>query len=175
MRIPLIAVLLIGCSQAALPSTAPRLSEGPPTVAPSPTNVVTLSPSVAQSPSVEPEASPLLTSTPAPPKPTPVGDLIPLWTASAPPPTSPITGRQVCDLAHVGGILAGHPESGLGLTDRRGRRIWPVIWLFGFTARATPDGIVLIDAGGSVVAREGDRIEAAGGTNVEGVTYICSP
>jgi hypothetical protein len=125
-----------------------------------------------ESPGCGPIAVPLL------PTPSPAhdcGQVIPLWTASAPPPTSPISGRSTCDYANVGGYLHRHAESGLGLGDRRGRRVSPVIWLFGSTARETPDGIVLIGPGGSVPAREGDRIVAAGGTNVEGVTYICSP
>lgn len=171
MRFLSIAVLVIGCAQGEL-HTVTLPSASPTSAAPRPVATASAADVI---PSPSPTRIPPLTMTPTSPDP-PVGELIPLWTADAPPPTSPTSGHSMCDLGHVGGYLHPHPESGLGLRDRRGRRVFPVIWLFGSTARATPDGdILLIGPGGDVSARQGDRIEAAGGVNAEGVAYICSP
>jgi len=79
----------------------------------------------------------------------------------------------ICNLAHIGGVIARHPESVLGLTDRRSRKVGAIFWPFGYTAREEQGVIVLVDPHGTVVAREGDRVAMAGGLNVEGETEAC--
>jgi hypothetical protein len=110
---------------------------------------------------VQPSASP------RPPRP---GEM-PLWTAEQPAPLH--NGRQVCDLAQNGGYLARHPESGAGLRDRAGDRVWPIIWPFAYSARIESSGIVLIDPDGKIVAREGDRVRFGGGLGRDDVFQAC--
>jgi hypothetical protein len=64
--------------------------------------------------------------------------------------------------ARVGGILAGHPTYGLGFQNPG--YVTGAIWPHGFTARRESGVILLIGVAGQVVAREGDRILAAGGS-----------
>lgn len=106
------------------------------------------------------------------PTPTPVGQL-PLWTAPPPARWSVRPEGAMCDLAHIGGIVARHPESVLGLRGRRSNKVFPIFWPFGYTAREDQNGIVLISPHGTVVAREGDRVAMAGGTNADGELEAC--
>ncbi len=95
------------------------------------------------------------------PTPTPVGQLA-LWTAP-PPLRHPGTEDGVCRLALMSGIVARHPDSGLGIKGRQSDKAFPVRWPFGYTARHEPDGIVLIHPDGSVAAGEGDMVRFGGG------------
>lgn len=106
------------------------------------------------------------------PTPTPVGQL-PLWTSPPPPRWSMRPEAGICDLALISGIVARHPNSVLGLRGRRSNKVAPLFWPFGYTSREEQGVIVLVDPHGTVVAREGDRVEMGGGLNVEGETEAC--
>jgi hypothetical protein len=68
--------------------------------------------------------------------------------------------------ARVGGILVADPTFGLALknSDEDSEYVDGAIWPFGFSARREHGVILLIGQAGQVVAREGDRIRAAGGS-----------
>jgi hypothetical protein len=68
----------------------------------------------------------------------------------------------VCDQARVGGTLVGDSTYGLALQNPGYRN--GVVWPYGYTARRESGVILLIGPAGVVVAREGDRIQAAGGS-----------
>jgi hypothetical protein len=74
--------------------------------------------------------------------------------------------HPVCEAARVGGTLVAAPYWGLAFErhgDPSGLSYTGVRWPFGYTARRGDDGVVvLIDPEGRVIAREGDRIVAAG-------------
>lgn len=70
--------------------------------------------------------------------------------------------NTVCMQARVGGILTAHPTYGLGFQSPG--YATGAVWPYGFTARRESGVILLIGVAGQVVAREGDRILAAGGT-----------
>lgn len=80
---------------------------------------------------------------------------------------------QACMDALIGGTLARHPQSGLGITSADGQST-PVEWPFGYTARAEGDRIALLDAEGRVVAREGDQIQVGGGFGTN-LWHACGP
>jgi hypothetical protein len=95
----------------------------------------------------------------------PAGEAIELWTAAA-----PATG---CRLAMGGGILALHPESGLGVLAVLDAPAVAVTWPFGYTARWEAAGAVLLDPTGMLVARVGDHVRFTGGAN-DGSFYVCT-
>jgi hypothetical protein len=68
----------------------------------------------------------------------------------------------VCMQARVGGTLVADPTYGLALQNPG--YVNGAIWPYGFTARREAGVILLIGVAGQVVAREGDRILAAGGS-----------
>ena len=73
--------------------------------------------------------------------------------------TSPNAGT-VCLLMGVEGLLVSDPTWGLALVANpagRARR-YGVIWPHGYSARRDGWTITLLDAGGTVVAREGDTV-----------------
>ena len=68
---------------------------------------------------------------------------------------------SACALAAVGGVLAYDTTYGLGF--KSGDSVRVVVWPNGYSARREQHGVVvLIDPAGRTVAREGDRIAAAG-------------
>ena len=74
-------------------------------------------------------------------------------------------------MARVGGTLVADSTYGLALQNPGYRN--GVIWPHGFTARRESGVILLIGPGGGVVAREGDRILAAGGSGDDAVIVEC--
>jgi hypothetical protein len=78
---------------------------------------------------------------------------------------------DVCAMARVGGVLIADPTYGLAFGGDL-PFVMGVIWPYGYSARRGDDGVVaLIDPDGQVLAREGDRIEAAGAYGNEYVEY----
>ena len=86
--------------------------------------------------------------------------------------TGPQNAGNDCDAALIAGVLARSQVTGLGVQSDDGV-VDPVVWPFGFTIRQDLITVVLVDATGRTVAREGDRIEAGGSANAEGVFAIC--
>lgn len=86
--------------------------------------------------------------------------------------TGPQNAGNACDAALIAGTLAPHEATGLGVRNDQGV-VDPVVWPFGFSIRQDLTTVLLIDANGRTVAREGDRIEAGGGANAEGMFAIC--
>jgi hypothetical protein len=80
--------------------------------------------------------------------------------------------------ALMGGTLAKHAQTGLGIADQEGAVI-PVEWPFGYSAHMEGVKIALVDASGMVVAREGDRIQVGGGMGPgpapNAVWFACGP
>lgn len=64
--------------------------------------------------------------------------------------------------ARVGGTLVADPTYGLAFQNPG--YVNGAVWPYGFTARRESGVILLIGLAGQVVAREGDRILAAGGS-----------
>jgi hypothetical protein len=81
-------------------------------------------------------------------------------------PSSP----EACPMARTEGTLVRHPQSGAGLRDDAGAQ-WQVIWPPDYTARDEGGRLAVRDAGGKVIAREGDRVEI-GGQDVGGGTWL---
>ena len=100
-----------------------------------------------------------------------------LAACAAAPPVGPVrinTGgpSNVCAAAAVGGILAYDTTYGLGF--KSGDRVRVVVWPYGYSARREQDGVVvLIDPSGRTVAREGDRIAAAGALGDYATFVMC--
>lgn len=69
--------------------------------------------------------------------------------------------NEVCNQARVGGVLI--PDPTYGLAFKNPGYVQGVIWPFGYSARRESGVIVLIGPSGQVIAREGDRVLAAGG------------
>ena len=79
---------------------------------------------------------------------------------------------DACEDALGSGQLLATAQSGLGLRDGAGG-IVEVLWPFGYTARRGTSGIELIGHKGEVLAREGDFVQAGGGTGNDGVFAVC--
>jgi len=80
--------------------------------------------------------------------------------------------RAVCEAARVGGILVFDTTYGLGF--KSGDSVHVAVWPNGYSARRGQDGVVvLIDPAGRVLAREGDRIVAAGANGDTAVYVEC--
>jgi len=98
------------------------------------------------------------------------------WIVWANSPVSIRTRAQpdtVCPQARVGGTLIPDGTTGLAFANPgyRDGTVWP----YGYTARREWGRIVLRNANGGVVAREGDRILAAGGSaGDQAVGVYCS-
>jgi hypothetical protein len=74
-------------------------------------------------------------------------------------------------MARTEGTLIRHPQSGAGLRDHEGV-VWAVIWPTDYTARDDDGRLVVVDGGGTVIAREGDRVEI-GGAEEDGAWLGC--
>jgi hypothetical protein len=68
---------------------------------------------------------------------------------------------EVCNQARVGGVLVADPTYGLAFKNPG--YVQGAVWPFGYSARRESGVIVLLGPSGQVVAREGDRVLAAGG------------
>jgi type IV pilus biogenesis protein CpaD/CtpE len=103
------------------------------------------------------------------------GMLAALLVVGCAPAPGPVTLRTqapltVCDAARVGGVLVADPSYGLAFLG--GDHVEGVVWPNGYSARREQDGVVvLVDPSGLVVAREGDRIVAAGAIGEDGIAY----
>jgi hypothetical protein len=64
--------------------------------------------------------------------------------------------------ALLDGVLVADARWGVAIRDRGGG-LHMVRWPFGYSARSTPAGAVLLDGGSSIVAREGAQIQIGGG------------
>ena len=80
---------------------------------------------------------------------------------------------DACMDALMGGTLAKHPQSGLGITSADGTRS-PVEWPFRYSARVEFGRVILLDETGRVVAREGDEITVGGGFGNQ-FWHACAP
>ena len=83
-----------------------------------------------------------------------IGPAVALKTAPA--------ANNICMDALLGGTLARHPQTGLGVTSADGQST-AVEWPFGYTSRQEGTKLALLDETGKVVAREGDQISVGGG------------
>jgi hypothetical protein len=83
-----------------------------------------------------------------------------------------VSGCVGCPTAGIEGVLESRGDRlGMGSGDA-----WSPVrvreGLFAYGIRRDPDGLVITDFVGNVIAREGDRIRAGGGG--DGVLYLCS-
>lgn len=76
-------------------------------------------------------------------------------------------------MARMGGTLVADPSFGLALQNDGYRD--GVVWPYGYSARRESGVIVLLGPSGAVVAREGDRIRAAGGGNQVMCSIVVNP
>ena len=75
--------------------------------------------------------------------------------------------------ALISGTLVRDATSGIALRDAQGL-VRRVIWRYGFSARDDGGRLVVLDASGSVVAHEGDRVSIGGGeTGTDGSWSAC--
>lgn len=102
---------------------------------------------------------------PASPSPAATAQAFQLRTAAAKP--------QACMDALIGGKLARHARSGLGITAVDGVQT-PVEWPFRYSAWLVDGRVVLHDETGKLVAREGDEITVGGGFG-DLLWYACAP
>ncbi len=79
-----------------------------------------------------------------------------------------------CDDGLFGGTLEVSATSGLAVrgTDGRGQ-LADVLWPYGYSAIRDGTGIVLRDASGNEIARQGETITMAGGFGADGVWAAC--
>ena len=69
---------------------------------------------------------------------------------------------QACMASLIEGALVRDAPSGVAIRDAQGL-VHQVVWPFGYTARDDSGRLVVLDASGSVVAHEGDRVSIGGG------------
>ena len=80
---------------------------------------------------------------------------------------------RACPAALIEGILVSDERWGLAIQDPEGLTR-EVLWPHGYAARREASGLALIDASGSVVAHEGDRVQIGGGeTSSDGAWLGC--
>ena len=70
------------------------------------------------------------------------------------------------------GVLVTSAKSGLALQAENGT-VLEVDWPFGYTARREPTGLALYDNAGALVAHEGQRVQAGGGSGADGLFHAC--
>jgi hypothetical protein len=80
---------------------------------------------------------------------------------------------DACMDALLGGKLAKHPLTGLGVTAADGKLI-AVEWPFGYSARMDVLRVALLDETGKVVGHEGDEITVGGGLGNQ-LWFACGP
>jgi hypothetical protein len=79
---------------------------------------------------------------------------------------------DACMDALLGGTLARHPQSGLGVVND-GEQM-PVEWPFRYSARIVEGRVILFDETGKPVAAEGDEITVGGGFGNQ-FWHACAP
>jgi hypothetical protein len=79
---------------------------------------------------------------------------------------------QACMDALATGRLVPDPRSGLGITASDGSQ-HSVMWPFGYSAVYSNDALWLLDAGGTSIVTEGDRIQMGGGFGRD-LFYACA-
>lgn len=85
----------------------------------------------------------------------------------------PAGTAQACMAALIEGTLVRQAQSGVGLRDPQGL-VRQVIWPNGYLARDDAGRLVVLDASGSVVAHEGDRVSIGGGEiDAQGTWLAC--
>jgi hypothetical protein len=84
---------------------------------------------------------------------------------------APSDSPRPCPAALVEGDLVADPRWGLVLADVDGLTR-KVVWPHGFAARQDGSRLALLDAGGSVVAHEGDRIRIGGGETGDDAAWL---
>jgi hypothetical protein len=77
---------------------------------------------------------------------------------------------DICNAARVGGTLVADPSFGLAFQNPGYRE--GAIWPHGYSARRESGVVVLLGPSGQVVAREGDRILAAGGSGPDDAVNV---
>jgi hypothetical protein len=80
---------------------------------------------------------------------------------------------DACMDALMGGKLAKHAQSGLGISSADGSQS-PVEWPFRYSARVEFGRVILLDENGRIVAREGDEITVGGGFGNQ-FWHACAP
>ena len=80
---------------------------------------------------------------------------------------------DACMDALMGGTLAKHAQSGLGISSADGSQS-AVEWPFRYSARVEFGRVLLLDETGKVVAREGDEITVGGGFGNQ-FWHACAP
>jgi hypothetical protein len=96
-----------------------------------------------------------------------LGEAVPIPTSDPPPEGQ----APVCLTAEVDGTVFAHPDWGVALVSADG--LHRVTWPAGWTARRAPEGVVLVDATGETVAREGQLIRLDGGETAPGEWVTC--
>ena len=79
---------------------------------------------------------------------------------------------DACMDALIGGTLARHPQSGLGIANEGEQT--PVEWPFRYSARVVEGRVILFDETGKAVAAEGDEITVGGGFGNQ-LWHACAP
>ena len=77
---------------------------------------------------------------------------------------------DICNAARVSGTLVADPSFGLALQNPGYRQ--GAIWPHGWSARRESGVVVLLGPSGQVVAREGDRILASGGSGPDDAVNV---
>jgi hypothetical protein len=96
--------------------------------------------------------------------------VIAVRTAESPAPGTP----AACATALLQGTLVSNAAFGVALQDAEGH-VHKIVWPFGYSARATSAGVVVLNDRGLVVAREGDRVGLGGGEiGNDGTWLACS-
>jgi hypothetical protein len=101
--------------------------------------------------------------------PPPDPSIVPVPTQAA---DAPGASPHACMTALAVGRLVLDSRWGLALGVEGGAN-QQVIWPFGWIARRTDGGLVLVNAKGTVVAREGNRIQLGGGHDGNGAWVTC--
>ena len=102
--------------------------------------------------------------------PEPSAELIAVPTQTPGPPLD--LGPQACPTALLEGTLVRHDEAGVAVQGDPNVPATPVVWPHGWAARDVEGVRELLDADGSVVAREGDFVSAGGGMDAADTAFL---